>query len=36
MNHMPAVDHNLIGENLVELNQLIFLVSLRALREQLL
>jgi hypothetical protein len=35
MDHMPAADHHLIGENLVELNQPIFLVSLRTLREQL-
>ena len=36
MNQMPAADHYLIGENLVELNRLIFLVSLRALGERLL
>ena len=34
MNHVPAADHHLIGENLIELNQPIFLASLRALREQ--
>jgi hypothetical protein len=33
MNHTLAVNHHLIGENLVELNQRIILVSLRTLRE---